>query len=100
MAKVGPDKRNVVQLGEQQAKQPRGAAVRVKLLDAAEALLLEHDAHQLRLDDVLAGAGVARNTLYLGRARHQRRHAKTVRGMGPPAQPHSPHHWALQLADD
>ena len=37
MAKVGPDKRNVVQLGEQQAKQPRGAAVRVKLLDAAEA---------------------------------------------------------------
>ena len=64
MGKVGPDKRNVVPLGEQQAKQPRGEAVRVKLLDAAEALLLEQDAHQLRLDDVLADAGVARNTLY------------------------------------
>ena len=64
MAKVGPDKKNVVPLGEQQAKQPRGEAVRVKLLDAAEALLLEQDAHQLRLDDVLADAGVARNTLY------------------------------------
>ena len=64
MAKVGPDKRNVVPLGEQQTKQPRGEAVRVKLLDAAEALLLEQDAHQLRLDDVLADAGVARNTLY------------------------------------
>ena len=63
MAKVGPDKTNVVPLGEQQAKQPRGEAVRVKLLDAAEALLLEQDAHQLRLDDVLADAGVARNTL-------------------------------------
>ena len=64
MAKLGPDKHNVVPLGEQQAKQPRGEAVRVKLLDAAEALLLEQDAHQLRLDDVLADAGVARNTLY------------------------------------
>ena len=64
MAKVGPDKRNVVPLGEQQAKQPRGEAVRAKLLDAAEALLLEQDAHQLRLDNVLADAGVARNTLY------------------------------------
>ena len=64
MAKVGPDKTNVVPLGEQQAKQPRGEAVRVKLLDAAEALLLEHDAYQLRLDDLLADAGVARNTLY------------------------------------
>ena len=34
------------------------------MLDAAEALLLEQDAHQLRLNDVLTGAGVARNTLY------------------------------------
>ena len=64
MAKPGPDKHNVVPLGEQQSKQPRGEAVRVKLLDAAEALLLEQDAHQLRLDDLLADAGVARNTLY------------------------------------
>ena len=64
MAKRRPDKHNVVPLGEQQSKQPRGEAVRVKLLDAAEALLLEQDAHQLRLDDLLADAGVARNTLY------------------------------------
>jgi AcrR family transcriptional regulator len=64
MAKPRPDKHNVVPLGEQQSKQPRGEAVRVKLLDAAEALLLEQDAHQLRLDDLLADAGVARNTLY------------------------------------
>ena len=64
MAKPHPDKHNVVPLGEQQSKQPRGEAVRVKLLDAAEALLLEQDAHQLRLDDLLADAGVARNTLY------------------------------------
>ena len=64
MAKLGPDKHNAVPLGEQQTKQPRGEAVRIKLLDAAEALLLEQDAHQLRLDDVLADAGVARNTLY------------------------------------
>jgi len=64
MAKQGSKKLNVVPLDKQQAKQPRGEAVRVKLLDAAEALLLEQDAHQLRLDDVLADAGVARNTLY------------------------------------
>ena len=64
MPKQGSKKLNVVPLGEQQTKQPRGEAVRVKLLDAAEALLLEQDAHQLRLDDVLADAGVARNTLY------------------------------------
>jgi len=64
MPKQGSKKLNVVPLGKQQAKQPRGEAVRVKLLDAAEALLLEQDAHQLRLNDVLADAGVARNTLY------------------------------------
>ena len=64
MPKQGSKKLNVVPLGKLQAKQPRGQAVRVKLLDAAEALLLEQDAHQLRLDDVLADAGVARNTLY------------------------------------
>lgn len=64
MAKARPDKQSVSSLGEQKAKQARGEAVRVKLLDAAEALLLEQDAHQLRLDEVLAGAGVARNTLY------------------------------------
>ena len=64
MSKQGSKKLNVVPLGKQQAKQPRGEVVRVKLLDAAEALLLEQDAHQLRLDDVLADAGVARNTLY------------------------------------
>ncbi len=64
MPKQGSKKLNVVPLGKQRAKQPRGEAVRVKLLDAAEALLLEQDAHQLRLDDVLADAGVARNTLY------------------------------------
>ena len=54
MPKQGSKKLNVVPLGKQQAKQPRGEAVRVKLLDAAEALLLEQDAHQLRLNDVLA----------------------------------------------
>ena len=64
MPKQRSKKLNVVPLGKQQAKQPRGEAVRVKLLDAAEALLLEQDAHQLLLNDVLAGAGVARNTLY------------------------------------
>jgi AcrR family transcriptional regulator len=64
MAKTRSDKKGVSSLGEENAKQPRGEAVRVKLLDAAEALLLERDAHQLRLDEVLAGAGVARNTLY------------------------------------
>ena len=64
MAKLKPYKENSVPMGEQKAKQPRGEAVRVKLLDAAEALLLEQDAHQLRLDDVLADASVARNTLY------------------------------------
>jgi AcrR family transcriptional regulator len=64
MPKQDSKKLNVVPLGKQRAKQPRGEAVRVKLLDAAEALLLEQDAHQLRLNDVLTGAGVARNTLY------------------------------------
>ena len=64
MAKLKPYKENVLPLGEQRTKQPRGEAVRVKLLDAAEALLLEQDAHQLRLDDVLSDASVARNTLY------------------------------------
>ena len=64
MTKQASKKLNVMPLGKQQAKQPRGEAVRVKLLDAAEALLLEQDAQQLRLDDVLADAGVARNTLY------------------------------------
>ena len=64
MAKPSPDKNNVVPLGDQQTKQPRGEAVRIKLLDAAEALLLQQDAHQLRLDEVLADASVARNTLY------------------------------------
>lgn len=64
MAELRQGKENVVPLGEQQTKQARGEAVRVKLLDAAEALLLEQDAHQLRLDEVLADAGVARNTLY------------------------------------
>ncbi len=62
MSKQGSKKLNVVPPGKQQAKQLRGEAVRVKLLDAAEALLLEQDAHQLRLNDVLADAGVARNT--------------------------------------
>ena len=64
MRKRNPKIQAVASLGEEQVKQHRGEAVRVKLLDAAEALLLEQDAHQLRLDDVLADAGVARNTLY------------------------------------
>lgn len=64
MGKQNPDKPNGVILPEETAKQPRGEAIRVKLLDAAEALLMEQDVHQLRLEEVLADAGVARNTLY------------------------------------
>jgi AcrR family transcriptional regulator len=45
-------------------KQLRGEAVRQKLLDVAEGLLGEKDAGQLRLEELLAKAGIARNTLY------------------------------------
>ena len=44
----------------QPAKEPqvRGEAVRARLIDAAEALILERDALQLTAEDVLASAGV------------------------------------------
>lgn len=45
-------------------KQPRGAAVRKKILEAAEELLLEKDGQQISLDELLVKANVARNTLY------------------------------------
>ena len=50
----------------QRAKEPqvRGEAVRTRLIDAAEALILERDALQLTAEDVLASAGVSRATLY------------------------------------
>ena len=50
----------------QRAKVPqvRGEAVRARLIDAAEALILERDALQLTAEEVLEAAGVSRATLY------------------------------------